>query len=166
MNTSEREDKLVTRYHTEAQICAEAGAYLAACVMLGAAIEGALVSMAEAEELRPDVERASSAVRDKKGVLVPPDEWSFGQLLALARELEWLPANLLPDEDIDLDEALERGDVGDFVEYVREVRNLVHPGKYAREYPDVSIGDDHYADCYTVFELVVESLLGFLMREH
>ncbi len=159
MDRSERLNILFTRYRGEAQVCAEAGGYLAACVMLGAALEGALVSMAELKALRPDIEKSSEAVRDKNGDLVPPENWPFRKLLALAKELNWLPAKLPPDEDIDLHEALERGDVGDFVEYVKEVRNLVHPGKYAREYPDVSIGDKHYEDCYTVFGLSIRHLM-------
>ena len=158
IDRSERLDRLVAQYQREAEVCAEAGAYLAACVMLGAALEGALVAMADLGALRPDIEKSSQAVRDKNGDLVPPESWPFRKLLALAKELNWLPAKLPPDEDIDLNEALERGDVGDFAEYVREVRNLVHPGKYVREYPHVSIGDKHYADCYAVFELSIKHL--------
>lgn len=160
MNKSDRLWELIAQYHREAELCAETGAYLAGCVMLGAALEGALIGVADEEALRADIEKSSHAVRDKNGNLVPAENWPLHRLIALARELNWLPAKLPPDEDIDLDEALEQGDVGDFVEYVREVRNLVHPGKHVREYPDVSIGDKHYEDCYTVFEESLRHLLS------
>ena len=51
-------------------------------------------------------------------------------MLRVAKVAGWLPASLKLDGDWDW----KMAKVGDFAEVVREVRNLAHPSKYARDH--------------------------------
>jgi len=155
--------ELLDRYKQEAEKSAGAGAYLAGCVMLGAALEGSLLVMSEC--YRDEIERSISAPRDKRGKVKSPYSWHLWQLLDVAGELNWLPARLSPNEDIEFEEALNKGDIGDFVELVREIRNLVHPGKYVREWPGTTITEEHFEDCYALFGTAVDHLYNRLIND-
>lgn len=154
---------LLGRYEQEAEKSAGAGAYLAGCVMLGSALEGYLLAMTEC--FREEVERSTSVPRDKHGKLISPYRWDLWQLLDVARELGWLPATLPVNEDMEFEEALEKGDIGDFVEVVREIRNLVHPGKHVRTYPGITVAEEHFQDCYTLVAHAVVHLRKHLIGE-
>ncbi len=73
-NEFDRVLALTRAYHREALRCRDAKAYLAACVMLGAAIEAQLVAMVECF---PDEVRAVGAWPQwKKGTEKPPSRWT------------------------------------------------------------------------------------------
>lgn len=152
--------KLIKRYEQEAKTSAGAGAYLAGCVMLGSALEAGLLAMVEC--FRDEVKQTNSAPRDKHGKLKPSSRWKLSELLDVARELDWLPAKLSANANITLEEALSKGEIGDFVEVVREIRNLVHPTKYVREYPDTTIKKEHFKDCYNIVRITFDHLFEHL----
>lgn len=126
--------------HDEATKCAEAEAWLAATVMLGAALEGVLLVTAANEE--PDL-RA-------RGLWPPGDplRWDLHGLVQLGLAAGWFEA-----EDFNTPEV----NLGEVVDSVRELRNALHPGRYAREFgPQDEIGEDLCRALFTVLEAVFE----------
>jgi len=115
-------------YRDEAAKCAEAEACLAGCVLLASALEASLLAMTRCfpEEVEEFVKSS-----DAKEFSRPPKDWGLSQLLLVAKGLGWLPNS--KDESARFDP--RRAQVGDLVEVVRMVRNLIHPAIYLREYP-------------------------------
>ncbi len=115
-------------YRDEAAKCAEAEACLAGCVLLASALEASLLAMTRCfpEEVQSFI--ASSNAREFSR---PPKDWGLSQLLLVARGLGWLPNSR--DERAKYDP--NKAQVGDLVDVVRMVRNLIHPAIYMREYP-------------------------------
>ena len=103
----------------EAQRCVQAGAHLAAIVMMGRILEGALLS--RVEQNRPAASRASRAPRSRDQSLRPIHKWGLSALIDVAHEVRWL-----------------EGDVHQFSHALRESRNIVHPyaQRLQHDYPD------------------------------
>lgn len=132
-------------YHEEAARCADAGAFYAACVMIGCAVEAALLATAAIFE--NDLRREGRWPRDK-----PLEKWDLNELATLARETSWLPA-LGSGEPRDLDES----EVGDAIEFVRWLRNLAaHPGRHIRDAQQVHLGEVAYRNVYGVMASVFD----------
>lgn len=76
----------------------------------------------------------------------------MGNLLTIAKELKWLPYSNDPHSD--------DGEIGDWAkEYVKDIRNLVHPGKWLREYKDThKITKQHYTDIKFIVDTSIEHL--------
>jgi hypothetical protein len=119
--------RLIGVYQREADRCAAAGAYLAACVMHGSVLETVLILAVNAF---PEEALATSAILKKGGTPKPLLDWSFAQLLAVAKKAKWLPAGL----ELDDDWSSRKARVGDYAEVVRMVRNLVHPARYLEDH--------------------------------
>jgi hypothetical protein len=95
----------------EAQVCIQAGAHLAAVVLVGSILEGVLTAKITRDTAK--AYRCKSAPKNEKGQTLPIENhnaWSLSVLIDVARECGWLGA------DID---KLGHG--------LRESRNLVHP---------------------------------------
>src|SRR5438477_11307944 len=75
---------LVGDRHDEAQVCADAGAYIAAVVMLGSAVEGAL--LVTACRLEADLQKRKLWPRGD------PLGWGFDKLLKLGLSAGWFTA--------------------------------------------------------------------------
>ena len=144
---------------TDAERCAEAGCFTAACAMAGAGVEAALMAhvCCSAAEVR-----AAGRWRDSK---TAPLDWGFEDLIQVAVTLQWLPASRT---SIPEDEPVQKlaGEVGDAVRFVQYARNLVvHPGKYVRETPWLSaLGESEYRVVYGITRAVIDQLYGVLMR--
>jgi len=136
-------------YETEADICYNAGAYLASCIMLAASIQGLLVLLTGS---RPD--EAKKAVRqvNKKLKLSSLLRWDLDELLKVAKQANWIPSELPPHPYFSL------GDVSDTlsIERIRELRNLVHPGRLVKERGGITITkqelDTMHATCLAIYE--------------
>jgi hypothetical protein len=111
----------VHTYQKQAHVCYDANAPLAGCIMEGAAVEAILTMVTR---LLYD-EAVKSANAPKRKLL----QWSFFELLTVAKELQWLP------EELTLATKLDSRTVKTPVrtDYIREVRNLVHPARYLRK---------------------------------
>lgn len=149
--------KLFALYRDEAERCRSGGAYLASCVFLASALEAALLAMVECF---PREVAAFSARSLAKELSRPRAEWGLSQLLLVARGLDWLPSGR---QDIRRIEA-DRAQVGDCVEVVRVIRNLIHPAIYLRECPGENITQKHLDISCKVLELACECLSGELDR--
>jgi len=111
-------NRLLRLYQSEARRCREAKAYLAGCVMAGAALETSLVLMISL--FQEDVGMVAD-LPAKGGGIKPLMEWRFRDLLNVAKATGWLPAALNYGVD---DWSDEKAKVGDYAEVVREMRDL------------------------------------------
>jgi hypothetical protein len=132
----------LSTYGTEANACYDAGAYLASCVMLGASIEGfllLLISLFPEESFRT----ATGKKLKNRNLL----KWKLGELLAVARELNWLPS--------DLSNALSGDDV-------QKLRNLVHPGRLVKDSSGRTIDEQKldalHATCFEIYVRLSEKV--------
>jgi hypothetical protein len=118
----------ISTYRRETAKCRKAGAYLAGCVMAAASLEALLLGMVQCFP-----EEALSAPSCPKRRTGPKKlrQWGLSELLAVARELTWLPAELTRQDEFDTNRAA----IGDYTEVVRQIRNLVHPVRYLEEMP-------------------------------
>lgn len=129
--------RLFHYYTDEAVRCQKADAYLGGCVFLASALEAALLIMVQCyhDEVREVVQR-----RRTRALARPPSEWGLSQLLTVARELNWLPSTRTPGQrpcrknPRSSDHITENAWIGDYVEVVRFIRNLIHPSIYLRQY--------------------------------
>jgi len=122
-------------YRDEAWKCGNAGAHLAGCVLLASALEAALLAMAQCF---PAEVRRFAARSKAREMARPQSEWGLSQLLLIARSLLWLPSARKADDR----QSPGKAQVGDYVEVMRAIRNLVHPSIYMREFPE-KIGREH-----------------------
>ena len=144
--------RLYRLYWKEARKCEPAQAYLAGCVMLGAALETLLILMVDC--YREEVAVAGHAPM-KDGGLKPLLNWNLGDLLRVAKALNWLPAGLALNDDWNHRKAR----IGDYAEVARMVRNLAHPARYRTDHFQRRVTKRHLR---MQFE-VVEGCRGWLV---
>ncbi len=149
--------ELFELYRSEARKCRSAGAYLSGCVLLASALEAALLAMAQC--FPQDVDRVARAYKAKQ-FSRPASEWSLSQLLTLAKKLNWLPSAGRAEDRLDP----QKAGIGDLVEVMRAIRNLLHPSIYLRECPDKAINQKHLEFSFQVLDAACSSLAGTLRR--
>lgn len=123
-------------YEGEALKSAGAEAFYAASVMLGAAAEARLL---EALLSRPDEAQAALAhlPRAQKPRNADPLHWSLEHMIAVADAAGWL--GVVEDAEVG-------ANVSPWLLAVRDLRNLLHPGRHARDKPHAIIGSEEYVD--------------------
>ena len=149
---------LMRVYASEAKRCEKQRAYLAGSILYGAALEAALLAMAKCYPSR--VRRTQTYQRQNRRRL---DKWSLDLLLKLGRELKWIPSRGPIDEiarrsGISWDKAWSSGDLGYLADAVREIRDMVHPGRYIRLWKWVKITKGNYEFCDEVVRFVFDYL--------
>jgi hypothetical protein len=145
---------LVERFHREAQRAAKARAYHAACVMLGGALEGLLLAMATIQS--DDVETYVAALPATRRPPKRAQDWSLYHLLRLAAALQWLPSRK---------NKYSRTRPAEWLHFIRELRNLAHPGKHIRDYPQLRVRSAHWKDAEALFDLANSSLVGLVKTD-
>ena len=128
MYMSERLQRTARRYHLEAGRCVRGKAYLAACVMQGAALEGLLQAMCflYPEQVKKTVVFQRKQKRGFRRKRYRALELKYGELINIAAELEWFPPRRFVVWG-------RRTNLAGFVHELRELRNYVHPGVWAPE---------------------------------
>jgi hypothetical protein len=140
-------------YYREAQKCKNSKAYLAGCVMMGAALEASLLAFVNCytdEALR------SPVAPTKKGKTKPLVKWSLAELLAVVKERGWLPFGLSLNEQW----AARKAHIGDYAEALRQTRNLVHPIRYALDLPRKRVTKRYLERSFEIFEVATDYLLN------
>jgi hypothetical protein len=141
--------ELAVTYHDEAVRCAGAGAHYAACIMVGAAVEAAL--LATAAIYRDDLSDSPIWPKRKDGKAALED-LTLAELTCLARDAGWLPALGRGEQ-----RHLSDSEVGDAVDFLRGLRNLaVHPGRHVRNDAEVQLGEVAYRNAYGVLQAVFD----------
>ncbi len=123
-------------YEDEAIKSASAGAFYAAAVMLGSAAEARLL-----ERFLNYPQKTAEALghlpRTEKPRNSDPLHWNLGHMLAVAEQAGWL--GVIEDDDVG-------ANVKPWLLSVRDTRNLLHPGRHARDKPHATIGSEEYVD--------------------
>jgi hypothetical protein len=123
---------------TEAQTCQNAGAYLAAVVMMGSILEGVLFAIGHNN--RPQCYRAVRAPKTKDSKQVHLEDWSLNSLIDVAVELGWI-----------------KTDRGQFSHALRQSRNVVHPWEHMATHADFD--EATCRTCWHVLNAAVDDLL-------
>ena len=143
--------RLCRLYRREARKCMDAKAYLAACILIGAALEADLLAMCDcfADEIPDRV-----IPKQKNGTPKPLINWTFYQRLRAARSAGWLPAGL------DLEDVWvhRKARIGDYAEVVRQIRNLVHASCYITDFPKQRVTNKRMTICYETLEIASDHL--------
>jgi len=140
-------------YYREAHRCKDSKAYLAGCIMMGAALEAHLLLFVNCY---PDEAFHSTVTPTKGGIIKPLAEWSLAELLAVAKERSWLPSSLSLSEEWDEKKAL----IGDWSEVLRQIRNLIHPARYMLDMPRKRITKRYLETSFEIFEVATDYLLS------
>jgi len=143
--------RLANQYRREAEKCQEAKAYLAGCVMIGAAFEAVLLSFANCYP--EEASKATTAPR-RKGAVRPVLDWSLANLLAVAKECDWLPSGLSKEEE--WDEA--KAQIGDYGEVIKDIRNLVHPARYAIDWSRKRVTKKYLETAFEIIDVAFDHL--------
>lgn len=126
----------IPKYEDEAAKSASAGAFYAATVMLGSAVEARLLERflscpAETSAAYSGMARAGGPRN------ADPLRWNLEHMLAVAEQAGWLGS--IQDDEV-------RANVRPWLLSVRDTRNLLHPGRHVRVKPHVIIGREEYLD--------------------
>lgn len=144
--------RLANLYHRQAKKCQGANAYLAGCIMMGASFEALLLSFANCY---PDEAVKSPVAPRKKGEVKPLIEWTLANLLAVVKERNWLPSALSTNEEWDDAKA----QIGDYGEVMKDIRNLVHPARYAVDMPRKRITKKYLEGSLEIVEVACDYLM-------
>jgi hypothetical protein len=152
MNMTDRLIQLAAAYHREARRCARGKAYLGASVMQVAALEAGLQAMCFLfpKEVKRTTVYANKRFRSQRNKSL---EFSLNQLINIADELGWLPSKRITW-------AGKRTTLAGFSHEIREVRNCVHPGVWARQRSDsLKFTKGVYGIVFEVFDVANSWLL-------
>lgn len=165
MNEEESENKrferlvqIVSFYRSEAERCRKTKSFFAGSIMLGAELEGLLLAMVElysAEVQRSPLTKEICKEYDGRGKKSYYD-WDLFGLLRIAKDMGWLPSGDGSTE--------EKAGIGDYAEIVRRIRNFIHPGFWAREYPEVNIEREDFENYLEVLEIARDWLRAKVER--
>ena len=144
----------VNIYHEQSKRSRDAGAPLAACVMVGATLEAVLISVTNL--LYDAAIKTGEAPKNGKKIKRLSD-WTFFELLKVAKAAEWLPNELRREPSLD------RFNVRTVpTDTIREVRNLIHPARYWKERGGHQYTDQEvhtlYVACHTAYTHLIDEL--------
>jgi hypothetical protein len=122
----------------EAQTCQNAGAYVAAVIMMGSVLEGVLFAIGHNN--RPQCYRAARAPKTRDGKQVHLEDWNLNTLIDVAVELGWI-----------------KTDRGQFSHALRQSRNIVHPWEHMATRADFD--EATCRTCWHVLNAAVDDLL-------
>jgi hypothetical protein len=148
--------ELVGSLQQEAASSAEAGAWRAAVVLLGSAIEAGILATACADERAL---RRAGRLPGRKTLT----RYTLGELVKVASAAGWLPRALDDPQDVFAPLA---GDVGDALQFLLRVRNAaIHPGNFISTLADVGadFGDiEHMKPTYEIFNGIMDAVFAKL----
>lgn len=138
---------IVIRYEEEARRAATVNAYSSAVISVGSAIEGLLIirclkSQRKAIRIADSLtKRIKPSVRIRK----EPIAWKFETLIEVCYQAGWLPP-------IETEGA--KFNAGQLAHILRQMRNLVHPGRHVRERPWITIDRRDYDDAEAIYKVL------------
>src|SRR5258708_2652205 len=144
-------DRLARFYVLEGRRCAKSKAYLAGCIMHASSIECTFMRMCD---LYYKEAINTPTAQKKKLVNKPVLEWTFAELLAIAREAKWtpatLPANVIYNEQ---KRYRKKSAIGDYLRRVNSLRNRVHHPGYLKNHHSRRITKTYYDDAEEVCQI-------------
>jgi hypothetical protein len=128
------------------KVCMENGAYLPAIVMMGSLVEGMLYAViAKNKEKALRIRGLRTHKEKQSGIPYPIEKWSFYELAQVAHQAQWMKSG-----------------VNDFVDPLRDWRNLVHPRE--QENKNVFPYKGICSVCLEITKLVISDLSTELKR--
>ena len=142
---------IAVRHEEEASRAASAKAYTAGVILLGAALEGLL--LIRCLRSKQKAIRTASALPKKQRPQFPEDpaKWWFETLITTCLAAGWLP-RISTEYALYAPEAL--------ADILRNMRNLVLPGRCAREKPWSETDERDYRDAEAIYVTLRSKLLG------
>ena len=132
--------KIVALYKREGEKSAEARAYYAACIMIGAAFEALLL-----QALSMFGEEVAEAVRNlPRRPRGPIEHWNLEELIKVAIVLGWRPPRGGAAE-------AEPG-IGELAALLRRLRNVSHAARQLREPDEAPLTAGSYRAAYAIFD--------------
>jgi hypothetical protein len=104
--------QVLTKRWDECVACLQAGAPMAATVMMGGLLESLFLARINRETNQAPIFTANAAPKDKGGKTRPLKEWGLGDYIAVAHELKWITQS---GKDVS--------------EVLQNYRNYIHPTK-------------------------------------
>ena len=145
--------RLARYYRREAERCRESKAFLAGCVMTGAALESMLLAIANCF---PEEALSSKLAPRRGGAVKPLVDWSLAHLLSVTKERGWLPSGLSLDDE--WDDA--RAEIADYAEVIRQIRNLIHPSRYAEGFLGKRITKRYLESSFEILDAANDFLMN------
>jgi hypothetical protein len=157
MHISDRLIKTARLYHREAGKCLSGRAYLAACVMQGAALEGLLQAMCfiypEAVKRTTVYQRKKKrGFRKKRNMAL---DFNYVELTNIAAESSWFP----PKNAVVWG---RRTNLAGFVHELRNLRNYVHPGVLAPKLKPLKFTKGVFNVVFEIFDVANSWLLHYV----
>jgi hypothetical protein len=148
MYMSDRLIAAATLYHKEAGKCLRGKAYLAACVMQGAALEASLQAMCF---IYPEAVKRTTVYQKKKkrGFQRKRNralDFKYVELIDIAAELSWFPQKRMVVWG-------RRTNLAGFVHELRNLRNYVHPGVLAPQDKPVRFTKGVFNVAFEIFDV-------------
>jgi len=132
---------ILTRRWQETAKCLDAGAHLAATVMMGSLLEALLLSRVNRIHDKAFLFSTKSAPIDKKtGKAQPLQKWTLQHYIDVAHEVGWI-----------------RQSARDLSVVLRDYRNYIHPAKELSH--GVRVNSDDSAMFWVVFQSLAEQIL-------
>jgi len=138
--------RLCRLYRREADRAMETKAYLAGCVMIGAALEADLLATCDCYSDEIPDELIPKRKNGKPKHLL---DWTLFQLLRVARECGWLPADLNLQEKWDE----KRANIGDYAVILKDMRNFVHASCHIVDFPKSRVTKRRMEMCFEILEV-------------
>lgn len=127
----------------EAQKCVDAKAFVAALIMMGSLLEGALLAVVHANPA--DSNRSTASPKDQNGKPKLFHDWTLSSLIDVAHECGWI-----------------QKDAKDFSHLLREYRNMVHP--WHQRAMDMTPDKDTCSICWEVVRATINDLANSQKR--
>jgi hypothetical protein len=140
-------------YWREATRCASAKAYLAACTMLGSATECLLILFTNV--YFDEALKTPTAIKKKLGTKSLL-RWSLQDLIDVARDARWLKSGLKPGTRFKHQKSAK---IGDYVDMLRAIRNLIHPLRYAQDHSGQRVTKRYFDHCDEILSLARDWLV-------
>ena len=151
--------RLSRMYHREGGRAEDAKAYLPACVMVDATLEASLICMVHLYWEDIPVGSVRLPMKDKKVRHLL--DWHLDDLIRVAIASGWLPSGIGEDEDWNT----RRAKIGDYARWLKAVRNLVHPARYAGDHPRGRITKRMARHAFDVFRYANDWLVDRYARK-
>ncbi len=141
---------VVVRYEEDARRAAVARSYSAAITLLGAGMEGVLLLRCLRSKKKALGIASALPMRQRPRFTEDPTTWSFQTLIDVCLVAGWLPP---------ISSSAAQFSPAGLAHILRQMRNYVHPGKYARERPWSEPDEGEYKDAEAIYVALLATVI-------
>lgn len=142
---------IVVRHEEDASRAASAKAYGAGVILLGAGLEGLLLMRCLRSKKKAMLVASALPRRQRPQSPDDPTKWTFETLISTCLSAGWLPR---------ISTKYGHYDPGAIADILRNMRNLVHPGRCVRETPWSETDERDFRDAEGIYVTLRTRLLG------